>query len=299
MNEVTDIKPLQEAFGTARSILVVVPGAANLDVMAGALGLFTALKEAGKSVIVASDSQAKVEFSRLVGIDQLTGKLGNRNLVISFDYIQDAIEKVSYNVEGKKFNLVIQPKEGGRSLDPTNVSYAYEGSDAQIIFVVGAKSLAELGNVYLTEKAVFDKAMIVNIDTQPGNSRYGQVNVVDNLNPSVAQLVARLIIDLGLELSADSATNLMQGLEAATQKFQHPGVGADTFEMAANLLRSGASRQAQESKQQQAAADQFGQVLEQLRPAAKLPPLEPAEEVPVASPDWLKPPKIYSGSTRI
>ena len=60
MNETTDIKPLQEALGTAKSILLVVPGAANLDVMAGALGLSTALKEAGKGVVVASDSQAKV-----------------------------------------------------------------------------------------------------------------------------------------------------------------------------------------------------------------------------------------------
>src|SRR3989344_8470115 len=211
MLESIDLKPLVEAFGSAKSLLIVTPGSANLDTMAAASGLFVALKQADKNVIMGSTGKPVVEQSQLVGIDQVAQSFGNRNLVISFDYIQDAIEKVSYNVEGKKFNLVIQPKEGGRSLDPTNVSYAYEGSDAQIIFVVGAKSLAELGNVYLTEKAVFDKAMIVNIDIQPGNSRYGQVNVVDNLNPSVAQLVARLIIDLGLKLSADSSTNLMQG----------------------------------------------------------------------------------------
>src|SRR3989344_7827180 len=128
MSESIDLKPLVEAFGSAKSLLVVTPGSANLDITAAALGLGVALKEAGKNVIMGSTGKPVVEQSRLVGIDQVAQKLGNRNLVISFEYIQDAIEKVSYNVEGKKFNLVIQHKEGGRSLDPTNVSYAYEGS---------------------------------------------------------------------------------------------------------------------------------------------------------------------------
>lgn len=283
MSESIDLKPLVEAFGSAKSLLVVTPGSANLDITAAALGLGVALKEAGKNVIMGSTGQPVVEQSRLVGIDQLAQKLGNRNLVISFEYIQDAIEKVSYNVEGKKFNLVIQPKEGARPLDPASVSYAYEGSDAEIIFVVGAKNLAELGNLYLTEKAVFDKAMVVNIDNQPGNSRYGQVNLVDNLAPSVSQLVVRLLQSLGVKLAADAARNLMQGLEAATQKFQHPGVGAETFETAAMLLRAGASRAEVDSVQQQTQTTEFSQVLEQLQP----------------SPDWLKPPKVYSGSSEV
>lgn len=283
MSESIDLKPLVEAFGSAKSLLVVTPGSANLDITAAALGLGVALKEAGKSVIMGSTGQPVVEQSRLVGIDQLAQKLGNRNLVISFEYIQDAIEKVSYNVEGKKFNLVIQPKEGARPLDPASVSYAYEGSDAEIIFVVGAKNLAELGNLYLTEKAVFDKAMVVNIDNQPGNSRYGQVNLVDNLAPSVSQLVVRLLQSLGVKLAADAARNLMQGLEAATQKFQHPGVGAETFETAAALLRAGASRAEVTTVQQQTQTTEFSQVLEQLQP----------------SPDWLKPPKVYSGSSEV
>ena len=282
MLESIDLKPLVEAFGSAKSLLIVTPGSANLDTMAAASGLFVALKQADKNVIMGSTGKPVVEQSQLVGIDQVAQSFGNRNLVISFDYIQDAIEKVSYNVEGKKFNLVIQPKEGAKPLDPASVSYAYEGSDAEIIFVIGAKNLAELGNLYLTEKAVFDKAMVVNIDNQPGNSRYGQVNWVDNLTPSVSQLVVRLLQSLG-KLAADAARNLMQGLEAATQKFQHPGVGAETFEAAAMLLRAGASRAEVATVQQQTQATEFSQVLEQLQP----------------SPDWLKPPKVYSGSSEV
>ena len=283
MLESIDLKPLVEAFGSAKSLLIVTPGSANLDTLAAASGLFVALKQADKNVIMGSTGKPVVEQSQLVGIDQVAQSFGNRNLVISFDYIQDAIEKVSYNVEGKKFNLVIQPKEGAKPLDPASVSYAYEGSDAEIIFVVGAKNLAELGNLYLTEKAVFDKAMVVNIDNQPGNSRYGQVNLVDNLAASVSQLVVQLLQTLGVKLVADAAKNLMQGLEAATQRFQHPGVGAETFEAAAQLLRAGASRAGVATVQQQAQAAEFGQVLEQLQP----------------SPDWLKPPKVYSGSSEV
>jgi len=298
MAESFDLKPLVDAFGSAKSLLVVMPGSASLDAMAGALGLFAALREAGKVVVIASTGKATVEQSKLVGIDQVTESLGSRNLVVSFEYIQDAIEKVSYNVEGKRFNLVIQPKEGAKPLDPAHVSYSYEGSDAEVVFVVGAKNLAELGNLYLTEKATFDKATIVNIDNQPGNSRYGQVNVVDNMAPSMSQLVAQLLQSLGVKLTADAAGNLMQGLEAATQRFQHPGVGAETFEVAAQLLRAGASRGGIATAQQKAQADEFSQVLEQLQPKTPMTTIpEAAIPAETPSPDWLKPPKVYTGKS--
>ncbi|MBI4034808.1 MAG: hypothetical protein HY381_00240 [Candidatus Chisholmbacteria bacterium] len=277
-----NLKPLEEIFPTAKSLLIVTPETAQVDQLAAALGLYVALKEAGKGVTVANPKPAMAEYSRLVGIDQLTQKLGNRNLVISFDYVEEAIEKVSYNVEGGKFNLVIQPKEGVKPIDPQSVNYNFEGSDAQVVFVIGAKTLADLGDLYITEKGVFEKALIVNIDNQLANAKFGQVNLVETAS-SVSQLVAEMMQDLKLTLSADSAGNLWQGLVAGTQNFQSPTVTADTFEVAAMLLRSGANRQKEVMEPEQ--GQQFSQVLKQLQPAA------PAS-------DWLKP-KIYKGSTRV
>lgn len=279
MNE--DIKPLQEAWAKTQSLLIITPGNSSLDAWAASLGLYLAIQESGKSTIVASSGQPLVAQANLVGIDQVTSKLGNRNLVISFDYIQDSIEKVSYNVEGKKFNLVIQPKEGTKPLDPTSVNYNYEGSDAQIVFVVAAKTLAELGDLYLTGKKVFDQSLLVNLDNQTGNSKYGQVNLVEPLAISLSGLVLNLIQTLGLPLSPDTANNLWQGLEAATQKFQHPNLTADTFEAAATLIRAGAKRSAP------------------LSPPPAVKPFIPTETPISPSSDWLKPPKIYRGSDEV
>ena len=300
--DLPDLKPLKDAFTQSSSFLVVTPASANLDTLAAALSLYLSLKDAGKSVIIANPKPPLNEHSRLVGIDQVTQKLGHRNLVISFDYVQDAIEKVSYNVEGKKFNLVIQPKEGNPPLDPQSVNYSYEGSDAQVIFILGAKSLPELGDLYLTEKAVFDKALLVNLDNQTANAKFAAVNILDNQALSLSQLVLELVRELNLKLTPDIANNLFQGLESATQNFQHPQVNADIFETAALLLRSGATRTPSPTAAQTQQNQEFKHVLKQLQPmppqVSQANPPASSDTPDIPSPDWLKP-KIYQGSTRV
>lgn len=288
--ETPDVKPITEALATARSLLVVTPPAAGMDQLAAALGLYLTLKEAGKAVVVANPKPAVTEYARLVGIDELTQKLGNRNLVVSFNYVQEAIEKVSYNVDGGKFNLVIQPKEGAAPLDPASVSYSYEGTDAQVVFVIGAKTLAELGDMYLTEKRVFEQAVVVNVDNQLANAKFGQVNWVDVASPSVSEIMVKLIQSLGLKLSSDGAGNLWQGLQAATNNFQGPKVGAGTFEAAAAVLRAGARKDNLAHLPSSQEATEFNQVLKQLQPQS-----EPAG----AATEWLKPPKVYKGSMSV
>ena len=107
--------------------------------------------------MIGSPSKMRVEHSRLVGIDKISEKIGNRNLIISFDYKEDSIEKVSYNVEGEKFNLVIQPRSGYPPLDKSSVDFSYEGIDADVIFVIGAQKLEDLGAIYDKERQAFSR----------------------------------------------------------------------------------------------------------------------------------------------
>lgn len=227
---------------TAKNIYVLIPQNANLDATAAALSLYLSLKESGKNVIIGSPSQMRVEFSQLVGIDKITDKTGNRNLTISFDYKEESIDKVSYNVEGDKFNLIIQPRAGFPPLDQENVNYSYEGIDAQIIFVVGAQKLESLGNLYEKDRQAFSDAQIVNIDRSSANSNFGQINIVEPKSGSISELMYSLIKSLSLTINADLAGNLLKGIEAQTQNFQSPFATVFTFETAAELMKAGAKR---------------------------------------------------------
>lgn len=233
---------IKKALSSAKSVVVLFPQNPTLDTTAASLSLFLSLKEAGKNTAISSPSEMRVEQSRLVGIDKISTEIGNRNLVVSFDYHEDSIEKVSYNVENQKFNLVIQPRSGFSPLDPQKVEYFFEGLEADLIFVLGAPKLENLGPLYEKEREAFAKSTLVNIDRNPANSKFAKINLLEPKSVSLTDLVFHLLKQLELPINADIAGNLLKGIEAQTQNLQSPSTGPETFETVAELIRLGAKR---------------------------------------------------------
>lgn len=292
--------PVQQTLATAQTVLVVAPKKPNLDKVAAALALFLSLKKAGKSVIVACPDEMTVEFSLLVGVDKITQQLGGKNLIISFDYIEDSIEKVSYNIENNKFNLLIQPKVGFPPLSAEKVNYSYSGG-ADLIFVIGAQSLEDLGNLYTQESKLYSQKSVVNIDVDPKNTQFGGINLTDSTASSCSEITTGLISTLKLPVDQDIATNLLLGIEKTTGGFTSPKTTAATFEAVAFCLRSGGRRVgvAPRAKQVKKAPP----LKPPLSPmpsgvSAKKTPLEPEQGKKKPSPDWLEP-KIFKGGRRV
>lgn len=286
-----DTKQVQEVFTQAQTIFVVLPNKANFDKVAAATGLFLSLKKAGKNASIGRSMAMTVEHSSLVGVDKIQSKLGGQNLVISFDYLKDSIEKVSYNIENNKFNLTIQPKSGFAPLSADKVQYSYSGGQVDLIVIVGAGSLADLGEFYQANKEIFDKTNTLALDIFSRPESFAKVNFWDNKSAAYSETVANLLARLQLPVDADIASNLMAGIKTATGNFSSPRIGPATFEAAAFCLRAGARwpRPAGERKKVP------------LRPmpaavSANKPPEVPQTEEP--RPDWLEP-KIYKGNTKI
>lgn len=238
MNQKLNLQKLKQALSPARSILVTVPQSPSLDKMAASLSLYLSFKKAGKAATIACPQQMTVEFSGLVGVDKVIDRIGNRNFVISFDYIKDSIEKVSYNVEGNKFNLVIQPKTGFPPLDAKKVSYSYSGTESDLIFVIGAQQLEDLGRLYEKEKNLYQGNQVVNIDYHPQNTQFGKINIFLPGASSYSEIATLILKTLNFPSGGDIATNLLIGLKSATNNFQK--ASPEAFEAAAFCLRAGA-----------------------------------------------------------
>ncbi len=232
----------KKALDSAKSVFVLLPQNPSLDATAAGLALFLSIREAKKNVTIGSPSQMQVEYSRLVGIDKISDKIGNRNLIISFDYKEDSIEKVSYNVEGEKFNLVIQPRPGYPPLDQNSVNFSYEGIDVELMIIVGSQKLENLGEMYEKNRQAFSNATVINIDRNAANSNYGQVNIVDPKAGSISEMIFHLMKNVNLPVNVDIANNLLKGIEAQTNNFQAPYTSAESFQTVAELMRSGAKR---------------------------------------------------------
>ncbi|MFZ5845105.1 MAG: DHH family phosphoesterase [Patescibacteria group bacterium] len=282
-----DISRIKELLDKANEVLIVTHERPNFDSLGSSLALYLGLVGLGKRVIVACPDEMTVAFSGFIGVNKIIRQLSKKNFIISLDYVEGSIEKVSYNIEGDKFNLVIEPRSGFPSFSPDKVRYSYSRSRVDLIFAVDTIHLGGLKKLYEDEKELFSDKPLINIDRHANNSRFGTINLLDLEAASTAEIVGQLLSDLGVKLTRDMATNLLNALYSATDSFESPQVTARAFELAASCLRSGGCR--------------FGQLVseeiskeEKVVPAQSKKPTSAGE----APEEWLKP-KIFKSSSLV
>lgn len=304
----------KELIQTAKSVAVVTHENPTFDSLGSSLALYLGLTSLGKSVSVVCPDPVTVELSNFIGADKVTNELGKKNFIISLDYVDGSIEKVSYNIEGNKFNLVIEPRSGFEPFSADKVHYSYDGATADVVLVVDTIHLGGLKKLYEGNQDFFAAKAIINLDRHPNNAQYGQVNLVDSGASSTAELAAELMATLGVKLITDIGTNLLNAVYAATSNFQNPNVTAMAFEVASVCLKAGAKRFAPAAGEGLPLTLTPGQAIPAVprqppqvapqpvaRPAVPPPPVTPA--APTAGPqppapapaDWLKP-KIFKSS---
>lgn len=229
--QITNIGPqLNDLLKKAHRVLLITSSNPSKEVLISMFSLENFLKSRDKEVNVVASS---VEDSNRVADKEVVSTPPPRNLVISFDYIEGSIEKVSYNVEGNKFNLVITPR--GSSINPSQINYSYTGEPYDLVFVFNVadkeaseKSLANLGSDY-------PNSTIINIDNHLSNTLYGQINVVDTDATSLSEIMVNLLKEVE-GLSRDNASLLYEGLKLATKNFSL-GVKSTTLQAASVCLR--------------------------------------------------------------
>ncbi|NCN59049.1 hypothetical protein COW99_01050 [Candidatus Roizmanbacteria bacterium CG22_combo_CG10-13_8_21_14_all_38_20] len=298
-----ELNQLKLVLDKAQSIAIVVPENATFDQLAAALGLYLGLLKLGKSVSVLASSKPK-QGDNLVGIEKIKTSLDGANLVISFPYDEGSIEKVSYTEELGRLNIVIEPTDKQLKFSKEDVRFNSGGNNVDVVFTVGVSKLEDIGELYVSQSALFSSANIINIGNGQEVSSYGKVNIVNPKLPTVSEIIALVLKNLNVVMDKDIATNLYRGLQHATDDFASDKVSALTFEAAALTMRSGAVRmQIQPAKQ---VADPVGTagpvriadpVRKEVEEAVLVETLSPApvkqtEPATIAN-DWLKP-KIFS-----
>src|SRR5213083_2219088 len=87
--------------------------------------------------------------------------------------------------------------------------------------------------------AIRSSKIWINIDHHPSNPGYGDVAHIDSSAPATAEIVFHLIKSQGLPFNRDIAENLYAAISTDTGSFQYPKTSARTFEIAAELIRTG------------------------------------------------------------
>ena len=238
---INDTDTVVDNLTAAQNVLIVLPQRPSIDAVAGGLALFLSLQEQKKKPMIACSTPMTVTYNRLYGVDKIVQNIGNKNLVISFPCPEDSLEKVSYNIDSNIFNLVIERKAGYSPVQVKDVSYNHTGTAADLVLILGANRIEDVGSIYQSEMSFFAESQVVNINNSPIGIGFGKMNIFEPQASSVSELVAILMQKTNLTINADIATNLVVGIEAGTNNLAFK-TSAKTFELLAWLMASGAKR---------------------------------------------------------
>lgn len=167
---------------------------------------------------------------------------GIRDFILSFNVIDNDIKNVRWKKDNGHLDIIITPEKG--SIDPRDFSFIPAKFRYDLLMVIGTSDFGELGKTYENNSDLFFELPIVNLDNNPGNENFGQLNIVNTLPNSIAELSADLMIRINPDLvKGEVAECLLTAIIEATDNLKNPRVTPKTFEITSYLMENGGNHQ--------------------------------------------------------
>jgi len=242
-----EIGLLKEFLNQQNDLGIIVGNHQNLDTYAASLAMYLTLTQAGKKVQIISKKAPTVEVSNLVAINRVKENFvagDTSKLVVSLPYIKGEVEKVLFtefpdpqNPTNINFHLTAAEGKSITPFEQKDVKLIWEGGAPSAIIAIGAGSLDEISSIVDQ-----NTTKIVNIDNFSGNTRYGDIVLVDDAFSSLSEVIGKIIKDLSLPLDVDSAQNILDGVLFSTRNFTKGNTSPLAFEAVSNAMYVGAQR---------------------------------------------------------
>ncbi|MEX0622150.1 MAG: hypothetical protein WD187_04165 [Candidatus Woykebacteria bacterium] len=209
----------------AKNIIVLADKNQTADLLYAALFFESHLATFGKNVQIVAGAKLPEDFRQFE--TKVKYKIEPKKLVVSLNWRKNAVDKVSYNLDGEYFNFVVTPRNA--NIKPEDIKVFQKGSDVDLIVALGVDSLSSLT---ATERDYIRDKDVVNIDIKSQNQLFGRLNIVNEAADSVCGVIADLIEKTGMQSPPSSIDFLLRGIREATENFSRVN-DPTTFEAAA------------------------------------------------------------------
>ncbi len=224
-------------------ILIFLPSILNADSLASGLALKQFLTKMQKEAEVVTVASVPENLKFLPGADGVKNSLASqKSLVIHVDTKVKKLEEISYQTELGRASIYL--KSQTHDFTPEDLSFSLAKSPVDLVVILSAKSLEDLGGVYEQQADLFFETPKVNIDNQADNEYFGAVNMVDVTATSVAEILVQVFEKYEEQLIDENiATCLLAGIIDKTSSFQHVKTTPNSFLKASQLVALGARQQ--------------------------------------------------------
>ncbi len=233
-----------EVIRSRKNILIALPANPSPDAIASGQALAAVLATIGKAVTLASSGyQAPTVLNFLPKQYAVQSEFdANRKLVVSVRLNQAKLDSLSYGIEGDELKIYITPKQG--TVLPDDVASSSADFNFDCIITLDVQSFVNLSTLFESNAEFFYQTPVLNIDHHATNDNFGQVNLVDLVATSTAEIVLELLQDLKPDLVDDAvATNLLTGIITKTRCFRTTSVTPKSLAAASKLIEVGAKRE--------------------------------------------------------
>ena len=239
----TESEQIFQAIKKAERILVVFNRAWPGDAVASALALRAMLEKMNKTVDIAAETPSAISpYTFLPGFAKILPELANlRKFIISLNIKKGEVGQIEYRRADDKLDFIISPKSG--FFTNNDVSSRSSGFKYDLIIALSTPDLESLGSLYDQDTEFFFETTIINIDHEPGNENFGQINVVNVNAVATAEMLYELFKDWKIEMDADIATCLLAGLIIETKSFKTANVSPKALTIASDLINQNARRE--------------------------------------------------------
>jgi phosphoesterase RecJ-like protein len=241
----TDIQQLTKLTKESKNILIAFGPDHHGDSVASALALKQFLEHQQKQVDISADGfVAPKNLNFLPGLASIHEGLSQaQKFTIKVDISKAAVDTISYDVKDGWLSIYLTPKTG--TLTKNELRTAQSSFKYDLIITLNAPDLESLGKLFVNNTDLFYRTPVVNIDYHGTNEYYGQLNVVDITATSAAEIVFQIIKQLDeAAITKTLATTLLTGMIISTKSFKGPNVTPHALNMASQLIKMGADREA-------------------------------------------------------
>ena len=265
----------------ASTLIIFDSNQVDLDQVAVATSLYLALRARQQDATLFSFHPTLVAHSALVGIDRVQTTLPQNGLVISLDNSQSAVGKIDCdsNLQKQLINIYVKNASPAHPLTTDQITFAPLAKQFDQIIVIGFATLNALEDLGLTDLGR-EHLLVISPNLHPSFTQSKALYICpQNMASCTSELFANLTRQWIWNLNADIATNLLMGIDEATQNLSDPQTPASAFEATAWLLRSGGQRYLPELAARQVQAQPLARSQSRPQPQIQTAP-SPAPIVP-------------------
>lgn len=235
---------LQEKIKEAGKILILLPQNPSGDALGGAAALRLFLGKIGKTCEVVHNGIVDWEKFKFIKKENIKNSVsGARDFVLSFNTSSNKIMGVRTEEAQGELRIYITPDRG--AIDPRDFSFIPAKFKYDLVFVLGACDLEQLGKIYEDNADLFFEVPVVNVDNKSENENFGKINLVDMTASSVSEVVFSFLEKISAldKVDEDIANALLTGIIDATNSFQKKNTTPRSFLISAQLMGYGANQQ--------------------------------------------------------